>query len=1262
MVDKILKRYKNRLVNINSNNRSLYLRRLDAKYSFDLFQTNQFYPEQIDKIYQHLITRTPGKIQLFPDMIEFRHRFEQQIHRQIQQEQNQALADLNAQKQALGVSAYTQQWEKIEAQASKKRDEAKRELTRAVEKIEKQQKALAMLHRECIAQSKETGRYELKIGYPFIKGKFLDETLVHAPLFLFSAVLERGANNTWYLRLDGQSPIINRVFLLAVQKYNQTPIALDVIEKFSVEKIDLTSEHLYRQLLRQFSLHIDWQSLPLQPFPEPMQLDQELKATVIGSFKIEHHLVVGNFPIANSLYHDYEKLQQVPQLPKTIEHLFAPAQSHPQVTQLLPVDQQYFLTALDESQEQAIALTQQQPYSVIYGPPGTGKSQTIANLIGQSLAKNKRVLVVSHKKAALDVIYNRIPKLQEQAVLLHQPTAQAEQFFQKTTTMLETKEAAPGIVEQLNHKLNEYNQQLQKILAAFDDVAQFLQQHHVIGLTVQEMYTQSIPIQMRRDPRYDLMRFWQSPQTIEALDFPTSVQLQTKLQQYQMIGKAHQVQQMKANPYVTLFAKLSNHEQVQLERQFQQTLHFFNGEQKSWQAKQQVSDPAWNLKYWSQIVHISHNLAEFSSQLAVQKQTLTHDFSQFYEQLQCLETVIPQAFWQNFTTALEKGNYDQLAIYLQQVDEALELLAKYEQLDAELQKLTQEELQLIEQLFVVFETKEKVESFVQSLPELLILQNIRQAETQTSALVAMEQFKNFQNQAQHVLQQKFSAVQEYLRSKHQAEMVRCWQKQPHELEALYHQVTKKRQITTIRESIHQYAQAYFTLFPCWLASPETIADIFPLTTDLFDIVIFDEASQLAVEQTIPVFYRGKQVVIVGDDQQLKPPQMFTLKFDDDMAEAETDVSYQAESILDLAKLKYPSVKLNYHYRSQASELIAFSNAAFYENDLMVTTDVIQQRSAKRAPIERFKVNGIWREQTNIIEAYQIVALVVEVFKQKRREDTVGVITFNSKQKDLILDLLEQYTQEDTVFAKQYFLEQERFVDGEDVSFFVKNIENVQGDERDIILFSSAYAPNSQGKMSMNFGSLSQEGGENRLNVAITRARKKIYLVTSIEPEELDVEQTKFAGAKLLKAYLTYARAVSTGNTLEKELVLRQLQHQRPQIETTQASEFARQLALNLEMRGYQVKQNLGTKMYQLDLAIYDPQKERYVLGIECDTPLNQAKTAKHRDLVKQSVLASFGWKTMRVWSRDWWLDKEKVLQTIEQRLADLEMERELADE
>lgn len=1255
-MEKILKRYKNRLVNINSNNRSLYLRKLDQKQSFDLSQTNQFYPEQVEKMYQQLLKREAGKMQLFPDMIEFRHRFEQRFNRQIQQEQNQALADLNQQQASLGVDAYTKKWEAIEQEAGTKRETAKRELANAIQIIEKQQKKLAILHRECVAAAKETGRYELKIGYPFIKGKFLDGTLVNAPLFLFTVRLERGVNNTWFLDITAQPPTINRVFLLAVQKYNQTPIALDVIEKFAVDKVDFSSEHLYRQLLRQFSLHIDWQDLPLTSFPEPALLDEQLKAMLSGSFQIEHHFVLGNFPIANSLYYDYEQLQALPHVPKMIEHLFTPLNVNQSVTAPLPIEQQYFLTSLDESQEQAIALTQQQPYTVIYGPPGTGKSQTIANIIGQSLAKNKRVLVVSHKKAALDVIYNRLPQLQAQSLLLHQPASQAEVFFQKVTKTLEQERNVKQL-PLIHDKIKQYNLQLEHILSSFEEVKRFIFERHENGLSLQEMYAQSTPIQMRRDARYDFMRFWQVSQQPVTLTFDESTALQGKIQQHNLVGKAYQAQQMKTNPYVSLFARLDAREQAKLEQNFQQTLNYFNGLRH--EERQPLVDPRWNLNYWQESVHVSHTLSEFQQQLAVQVQTLSANYSQFYEQLIHLETLIPHSFWMNFAGALEKGKYDQLHIYFQQIDEALELLASYEQLTLEFQQLEKSEIAFLDQCLAIFETAPKVEAFVQRLPELVILQSIRQAEAQTQALATMEQFNHLQKQAEHVLALKLEAVSQYLQLNHDQAVNHYWKTQPQQMEALYHQVTKQRQTTTIRESIHHHYQAYFTLFPCWLASPETIADIFPFTANLFDIVIFDEASQLAAEQTIPVFYRGKQIVVVGDDQQLKPPQLFTLKYDDDVNAGEQDVSYQVESILDLAKLKYPSVKLNYHYRSQASELIAFSNAAFYANELMVTTDVMQMNQSQQPAIQRFKVAGIWNEQTNLAEAYQIVALIAEVFVSKAPSESVGVITFNSKQKDLILDLLEQYANENPDFAKAYFIEQQRYQNGEDISFFVKNIENVQGDERDIILFSTAYAPNKHGKMNMNFGTLSQDGGENRLNVAITRARKQIILVTSIEPEALEVEQTKYAGAKMLKAYLAYVRAVANRNSIEVAKVLRQLQTQNQQPQKIEQSIFAQQLAINLELRGFEVKQNLGTKMYHYDLAIYDSSTHTYLLGLECDPQKDYPKTAKHRDVIKQHVLSQFGWQTMRVWSRDWWLNPEKVLQSIEQRLEELKIGSEV---
>ena len=241
---------------------------------------------------------------------------------------------------------------------------------------------------------------------------------------------------------------------------------------------------------------------------------------------------------------------------------------------------------------------------------------------------------------------------------------------------------------------------------------------------------------------------------------------------------------------------------------------------------------------------------------------------------------------------------------------------------------------------------------------------------------------------------------------------------------------------------------------------------------------------------------------------------------------ESAAALEEESLLDLAKVTYKGVHLNYHYRSIYEELISFSNYAFYRAQLQVSPNTSINGEP---PIERIKVAGKWLSRQNMVEAEKVVDLAAQLLKTRKNNETIGIITFNITQKDLIEDLLDRRAYSDNVFKSLYQAEVDRKEGDEDVSLFVKNIENVQGDERDIILFSIGYAPNENNRVSVNFGSLSQDGGENRLNVAISRAKKKIYVVTSIEPEELNVEGTKNEGPKLFKKYLQYVREVSNGN-------------------------------------------------------------------------------------------------------------------------------------
>jgi len=325
---------------------------------------------------------------------------------------------------------------------------------------------------------------------------------------------------------------------------------------------------------------------------------------------------------------------------------------------------------------------------------------------------------------------------------------------------------------------------------------------------------------------------------------------------------------------------------------------------------------------------------------------------------------------------------------------------------------------------------------------------------------------------------------------------------------LQHQITKKKKIWTLRKLIEHFSVEIFDLAPIWLVSPETVSSIFPFEP-VFDLIIFDEASQCFAEKGFPAMYRGKQIVIAGDSKQLQPSDLYLPRYE---ATDEADTDSEIDSLLRISEKYALQTTLTGHYRSLLPQLIAFSNAHFYENRLQLLPEYELMHQGK-PPIHYIKTDGIWADNCNAVEAHKVLELALALL-QSNPEKQIGIITFNAKQQDLIEVLFEKYSIEHH-FSFPHWL-------------FIKNIENVQGDERDIILFSTAYAPDISGKMQMQFGSLNQLHGENRLNVAITRAKEEIYIVTSIVPEQLQVENTLNEGPKLLKSYLKYAQMVASG--------------------------------------------------------------------------------------------------------------------------------------
>jgi superfamily I DNA and/or RNA helicase len=427
---------------------------------------------------------------------------------------------------------------------------------------------------------------------------------------------------------------------------------------------------------------------------------------------------------------------------------------------------------------------------------------------------------------------------------------------------------------------------------------------------------------------------------------------------------------------------------------------------------------------------------------------------------------------------------------------------------------------------------------------------------------------------------------------------------------LYHQVTKKKKIWPLRKVMTDFQHELFNVMPCWMVSPEAASAIFPMT-QMFDLVIFDEASQCFAERGIPAMYRGKQLVVAGDDMQLRPNELYQTRWEED----DDDPDLEVDSLLDLAKRYLPTVHLQGHYRSQSLELIDFSNRHFYEGRLQLLPDR-NILNRQEPAIEYHQVNGIWADNTNETEAVAVVDRVVSLLTVTP-DKQIGVVTFNAPQQNLILDLLEERFLEEGITMPS--------------SLFVKNIENVQGDEKDIIIFSVGYAPDKKKKMNMQFGSLNMPGGENRLNVAVTRAREKIILICSIQPEQLRTDDLKNDGPRLLKKYLEYARDVH---------------HRRfaPEISLNGKQPASWYLNHQIKSWGHQKFPEYQFEVNTLPMADLHIRKDNGYLGIVLTDDMRYFSSLSQKDFFAYTpaLMAKKNWSFHYVFSRNLWQDKEQV--------------------
>jgi len=461
--------------------------------------------------------------------------------------------------------------------------------------------------------------------------------------------------------------------------------------------------------------------------------------------------------------------------------------------------------------------------------------------------------------------------------------------------------------------------------------------------------------------------------------------------------------------------------------------------------------------------------------------------------------------------------------------------------------------------------------------------------------------------------------------------------QSSEISILQRAIKNRGRGLSIRKLFDQIPELLPRIAPCMLMSPISAAQYFDVNTKHFDIVIFDEASQLPTCEAVSALARAKQCVIVGDPKQMPPTSFFsTLKFDEENIDVE-----DLESILDdCLSLSVPSKYLLRHYRSKHESLIAFSNVNYYENKLLTfpSSDDLN-RKVKYHHVIGYYDKG--KTSTNKFEADAIVHYIKSHYNDsKKRKLSIGVVTFSQTQQNLIEDKLQKLFKSDPTL--------EELTNESNEPLFVKNLENVQGDERDIILFSVCYAPDEAGKMSMNFGPLNRDGGWRRLNVAVTRARYEMHIFASLQPDQIDLGRTSAEGVAGLKAFLRFAE--------NGHLSVRPEDVQ----ETFDKQHLSASISEKLQEKGLEVKCNIGTSGFKVDIGIIHPDKpQQYILGIVVDGHYYySAHTTNDREMVLPSVLKALGWNIYRIWTIDWHENSNKIIELVMEKVNQLQMQLE----
>lgn len=968
----------------------------------------------------------------------------------------------------------------------------------------------------------------------------------------------------------------------------------------------------------------------------------------------------------------------------------------------IPLADEFVVLDADSSQNYAINAVLAGESLIIKGPPGTGKSQTISNLIGALVVRGKKVLFVAEKRAAIDAVLKRLrrQKLGDLVLDLHGGVGSRRAFAQTIGHALVAHRSAPKVdVSADQKKVEKRREELNDYVHALHD------KRPPWGISVYEVRAELLGL---LESAQTAVRF--RGDVLERLDGEAARQVEEDLSEYVRLGgltltssgspwaKAEVVSNEGVQEAFGLVERLRTHTLPTA----QAVLSPVSDETRL-PASESLADWEPRLRLWGEVhdtlgffqpAVYEHDLEQLCHRLApageggfsrLKASLISGDYKAARTELRSLLVQEGKASDSELLRSAEAA-LDQLRRWRELGGQALPtapadpapLWSPYQELLGELEQLASvthaEDLttRVVDEVASLFERLAADRATLVKLPELhrletsLVAAGLGEFLDEMKARQVSEEvcIQSFRHAWLHSILDHLSLsdllVGAFVPEKHertvedfqvgdrdhieatagrirricaeQATQARDELKDQAQL--VQHQSGLKRRHMPVRDLVRNAADVLLALKPCWAMSPLVVSQLLPARTH-FDVVIFDEASQITPADAVSSILRGSQLVVAGDERQLPPTAFFVSEAPEDEEESEevellplVHGTKGFESILDALGSLLRFRMLGWHYRSRDERLIAFSNAHLYDR-MLTTFPGIGSDDVLRHVLVPWQPGADTNSPSSEVEA--VVDLILEHARDKS-DDSLGVIAMGIKHANRIEEVLRQRLHDDLYFEEEVG---DFFDENREERFFVKNLERVQGDERDAIILSIGYGKNERGQLVYRFGPLLTEGGERRLNVAVTRAKKRVTLVSSFSSKDMDPERSAAEGVKLLRQYLQYVE--SRGANLGDRV-----------LEKPALNPFEVDVRDTLSRRGLKLTPQYGSSGYWIDFAVQHPtQPGRYVLAIECDgATYHSSESARDRDRLRQEHLERVGWRFHRIWSSEWFYDKEKVVEKV----------------